>query len=280
MRVTGSELVGLVPLKVLLDAGRFYLQRQQRSAGLPDREILHIAVKSLGLDELSPFDPDKKIIEYVIAGSDGPVLAGKSLSGFAQATAAETPTPGGGSVSAYVATLGAALGTMVANLSAQKPGWDEQWEKFSQQAEKGMTLQTELLSLVDADTDAFNALMEAFRLPKGNPEETKVRSAAIQAATLLAIEIPLKVMETAIDAFGLLEAMVREGNPNSVTDAAVGVLCTRAAIRGAGLNVRVNLSGLKDTAKREQLASAAAQLESQAEKHEAEILVLVTAAMG
>lgn len=279
MGVTGSEIVGLVPLKVLLDAGRFYLNRQKRSAGIPDEEILHIAVKSMGLDELTPFDFKKKIIEYMIEDVSESILVQKSLVGFAQATAAETPTPGGGSTSAYVAALGAALGSMVANLSAQKKGWEDRWEEFAIWAEKGQTLQTGLLKLVDADTQAFNTLMEAFRLPKTGPEEIDQRNAAIQSATILAIEAPLHVLRLASGTFELLKVMVTEGNPNSVTDAAVGVLCTRAAIRGAALNVLVNLSGLKDTTLREVYRKEAKASEEFAELQEREILSLAQKVM-
>lgn len=280
MRVIGSELVGVVPLKVLLDAGRYFLHQQKRSSGISDPELIHIAVKSLGLDDLTPFDPKKKIIEYLMEDHTQLKLIDKTLVGFANATAAETPTPGGGSVSAYVGTLGATLGAMVANLSAQKQGWDQRWEEFSQWAEMGRQLQNSLLILVDADTNAFNKLMEAYRMPKGSDHETQERSKSIQAATTLAIEVPLQVMRTASDTFELLEAMIREGNPNSVTDAAVGVLCTRAAIRGAGLNVLVNLSGLKDTSKRESFRQEAIQLVSTAETRETELLTLVQVRLG
>ena len=272
MRVTGSELVGMIPLEVVLDAGRFYLHRQQRSSGIPDAEIIHVAVKSLGLDELGPFDPNKKIIEYQLDDRIHTRLAEKSLSGFANAVAAETPTPGGGSVSAYVGALGAALGTMVANLSAQKRGWDERWETFSHWAVQGQQLQSRLLSLVDADTDAFNNLMDAYRMPKTTESEKEMRSAAIQHATTRAIEIPLQVMRTAFENFALIESMVKEGNPNSVTDAAVGALCTRAAIRGAGLNVLVNLSGYKDSKRRNAFRNEASQLMTAADQRESEIL--------
>lgn len=280
MRVTGSELVGLVPLKVMLDAGRYYLHRQKRSTGIPDAEIIHIAVKSLGLDELAPFDPKKKIIEYLLAEDSSMQLADKTLTEFAQVTSADTPTPGGGSVSAYLATLGAALGTMVANLTAQKQGFDHRWEEFSQWAEKGQQLQLSLLHLVDADTNAFNTLMDAFRMPKGTADETQLRSKAIQEATILAIEVPLQVIRTATQTFELLETMIREGNPNSITDAAVGVLCTRAAIRGAGFNVLVNLSGLKDAARRDAYRQEAIQAMAHAENREAEILAIVDSKMG
>lgn len=275
MRVTGSELVGVVPLKVMLDAGRFFLKRQRRSTGIPDAQLIHIAVKSLGLDDLEPFDPKKKIIEYLLQEDQKHLLADKSLTDFATATAAETATPGGGSVAAYAGTLGAALGTMVANLSAQKQGWDQRWEEFSQWAETGQRLQASLLSLVDADTNAFNQLMDAFRMPKGNDHEAQLRTQAIQEATTHAIEIPLQVMRVASQSFELLEAMIREGNPNSITDGAVGVLCTRAAIRGAGLNVLVNLSGLKDKALREVFRDEANTLNAVAETRESELLELV-----
>lgn len=275
MRVTGSELVGLVPLRVMLEAGRYFLRQQKRSAGIPDEQIIHIAIRSLGLDDLAPFDPKKKIIEYLLAEDERPLLAHQSLAGFAQSTAAETPTPGGGSASAYVGTLGAALGTMVANLTAQKPEWDSRWEEFSSWAQEGQRLQRELLTLVDADTDAFNMLMDAFRLPKETPDEKKHRAAQIQAATRLAIEVPLKVMRTASTTFELLDAMIREGNPNSVTDGAVGVLCTRAAIRGAGLNVLVNLSGLKDADAVASYRREAEAIAAYAEQRETELLRLV-----
>jgi glutamate formiminotransferase/formiminotetrahydrofolate cyclodeaminase len=274
MRVTGSELVGMVPLKVMLDAGKFYLHRQQRSAGIPDEEIIHIAVKSLGLDEMSTFDPHKKIIEYQLTDHSKDRLVKKSLPAFAHAVAADTPTPGGGSVSAYVGVLGVSLGTMVANLTAQKRGYEDMWEKFSAWAATGQQLQSRLLALVDADTDAFNALMDAFRMPKDSDDEKHARNTAIQDATTTAIEVPLQVMRTASEAFDLIEAMVKEGNPNSVTDAAVGALCTRAAIRGAGLNVLINLSGLKDPEKSIAFRNEANKLMTHAEQKEKEILAL------
>ncbi len=275
MRVTGSELVGLVPLKVMLDAGRYYLHQQQRSSGVSDAALIHIAVKSLGLDELTPFDPKKKIIEYLLIDPSEEVLVNHSLSGFADATAAETPTPGGGSVSAYVGALGSALGTMVANLTAQKQGYDDRWEDFSVWAEKGRQLQAALLTRVDADTAAFNALMDAFRMPKETEHEKHIRTAAIQKATEQAIVVPLEVMRYATESYTLLESMVRQGNPNSITDAAVGALCTRAAIRGAGLNVRINLTGLKDEKKRAAYQAEAMELIERADKTEAQILTLV-----
>ena len=273
--MTGSELVGLVPLKVMLDAGKYFLHQQKRSTGVSENALIHIAVKSLGLDELAPFDPKKKIIEYLLADENQAVLSMHSLTAFAQATAAETPTPGGGSVSAYVGTLGAALGTMVANLTAQKHGYEDRWEEFSSWAEKGQELQSQLLARVDADTDAFNALMDAYRLPKNTDDEKQLRSQAIQDATALAIEVPLQVMRHAFDAFELLDTMVREGNPNSITDAAVGALCSRTAIRGAGLNVMINLSGLKDEKRKDAYRKEASELIAKAEQREKEILTLV-----
>ncbi len=241
LRVTGSELVGLVPKKVLVDAGKYFLRKQQRSTGLPEEEIIRIAVRSLGLDELAPFDPRKKIIEYLLEEEGQNRLIGMNLRAFANETASESPAPGGGSIAAYTGALGAALGSMVANLSSHKRGWDDRWEYFSRWAEQGQAIKEELLRLVDEDTRAFEGIMQAFRLPKGTEEEKATRKNAIREATRYAIEIPLKVAETAASTFDLLEAMVKEGNPNSITDAAVGALCARAAVRGAALNVRINM---------------------------------------
>jgi glutamate formiminotransferase/formiminotetrahydrofolate cyclodeaminase len=246
LRVTGSELVGLVPKRVLLDAGRYFLRKQQRSVGLPEEELIHIAVRTLGLDELAPFDPKKKVIEYLLEEASSQPLIHQSLRQFTHSVMAETPTPGGGSVSAYVGALGASLAGMVANLSSHKRGWDERWEFFSNWAEKAQELQEALLRLVDEDTQAFNRILDAFRMPKGSEDEKYARMMAVEAATRYAIEVPLQVMERCVDALDLLRAMVHEGNPNSLSDAAVGMLCTRAALRGAYLNVRINLSGLKD----------------------------------
>jgi glutamate formiminotransferase/formiminotetrahydrofolate cyclodeaminase len=275
MRVTGSELVGLIPLKVMLDAGRFYLHRQERSTAIPDSEIIQIAVKSLGLDELTPFDPKKKIIEYLLEDSQASPLVQKTLTDFAAVTASESPTPGGGSASAYVGALGASLGIKVANRSAHKRGWETQWKNFSNWGDKGKALQTELLTLVDADTNAFNQLMEAFRMDKNTDEEIAIRTQAIQTATTTAIEVPLRVMHAAAQTFALLEAMILEGNVNSVTDAGVGVLCTRTAIRGAGYNVLVNLSGLKDKTACDRYRTEAEQIMSDAEATENKLLALV-----
>lgn len=271
MRVTGSELVGLVPLKVMIDAGKYFLLKQKRSAGVSEAELIKIAVKSMGLDELGPFDPERKIIEYNLEAGNTQrkqSLIHKNLVEFANETASESPAPGGGSISAYVGALGASLATMVANLSSHKKGWDLQWETFSIAAEKGQYLKDALLRTVDEDTLAFNAIMQAFALPKTTPEEKNARSQAIQSATKGAIEVPLKVMQLAFDSFDLIQQMVETGNPNSVTDAAVGALCARTAVLGAYLNVKINASGLKDleyatevVTKAEKMAKAAMQLE-------------------
>ncbi len=246
IRVTGSELVGLVPLQVMLDVGKHFLAKQNRSLGVSEAEIIKIAVKSLGLDELGPFDPQKKIIEYQLRADENRPLVAMDLESFANETASESPAPGGGSISAYVGALGASLGTMVANLSSHKRGWDSRWLEFSDWAETGQALKDELLRLVDEDTASFNAIMDAFRLPKGTTEEKAARSEAIQAATKYAIEVPFKVMEVSSKIFNLCHAMAKDGNPNSVTDAGVGALCARAAVHGAFLNVKINAGGLKD----------------------------------
>jgi glutamate formiminotransferase / formiminotetrahydrofolate cyclodeaminase len=248
LRVTGSELVGMIPLDALLDAGRYFLHKQGRSTGIPEKEIIKIAVKSLGLDDLVPFDPQKKIIEYKIGDPSGHTLTPMNLVEFADETASESPAPGGGSVSAYLGTLGVSLGTMVANLSSHKAGWDSRWKEFSDWAEQGMALQKQLLQLVDEDTQAFHSVMAALGMPKSSEEEKKDRHNALQLATRHATEIPLKVMKLAFCSFELIKTMVAEGNPNSVTDAGVGALCVRSSILGAFLNVKVNLSGLDDKA--------------------------------
>jgi glutamate formiminotransferase/formiminotetrahydrofolate cyclodeaminase len=246
LRVTGSELVGLVPKKVMTDAGKYFLQKQRRSIGVSEEELIRIAIKTLGLDELSEFDPKKKIIEYQLESQQSTPLLNMDLKAFANETASESPAPGGGSISAYVGALGISLATMVANLSSHKKGWDERWEEFSAYAAKGQQLKDALLLMVDEDTNAFNAIMSAFGLPKGNDAEKKARTAAIQVATKKAIEVPFKVMELCYATFDIIEAMAKDGNPNSVTDAGVGALCARAAIHGAFLNVKINASGLKD----------------------------------
>lgn len=244
-RVTGSELVGLVPLSAMLDAGRYFLNKQKISSGVSDDELIHIAVKSMGLDELAPFDPKQRIIEFSMTQAKRP-LVNMSLTDFANETASDSPAPGGGSISAYVATLGVSLGTMVANLSASKTGWEASWQSFSDWAEKGQALKSRLLDLVDEDTAAFNKILEAFQLPKVTDDEKKIRQQAIHDATRYAIEVPYKVMEVSYSCFDLIAEMVAKGNPNSVTDAAVGALCIRTAVMGAHLNVKVNTVGFKD----------------------------------
>ncbi|MBL0063978.1 MAG: glutamate formimidoyltransferase [Bacteroidetes bacterium] len=248
MRVTGSELVGLIPLKAMLDAGAYFLKKQQRSTGVSEQELIKIAVKSMGLDELGPFKPEERIIEYLLKDPAEEKLVKMSLIDFAHETASESPAPGGGSISAYVGALGVSLGTMVANLSSHKKGWDDQWEEFSEWAEKGQALKSALMKLVDEDTRSFNKIMAAFGLPKSNDEEKKIRSEAIESATRYATEIPYKVMELCYASMEVIKAMAEKGNPNSVTDAGVGGLCARSAVFGAFLNVRINSSGLKDKA--------------------------------
>ncbi len=272
MRVTGSELVGLIPLDALLDAGKHYLRRQNRSTGVSREELIHIAVKSMGLDELGPFDPDKKIIEYKLQNPEDERLVRKNLVEFANETASESPAPGGGSISAYVGSLGAALGTMVANLSAGKRGWEEQISFFSEWAEKGQKIKSQLISAVDEDTRAFNVILGAFGLPKTTDEEKKARSVAIEEATKYACEVPLEVMQTAHSVLELLEPMVKKGNQNSVTDAGVGVLCIQTAVRGAYFNVLVNAKGLKDKVFAEQVIAKAKNLFEASRKKSEEIL--------
>lgn len=246
LRVTGSELVGLVPLNCLLDAGKYFLIKQQRSIGVSEEELIKIAVKSLGLDELTPFNPNERIIEYLLKPKKNAPLVNLNLREFANETASESPAPGGGSISAYVASLGVSLATMVANLSSHKKGWDERWEEFSVWATKGQQLKDQLLKLVDEDTMSFNKIMEAFALPKSTDDEKKIRDEAIQAATKYAIEVPFKVMELSYESILIAKQMVQIGNPNSITDAGVGALCARTAVIGAFMNVRINSSGLKD----------------------------------
>lgn len=278
MRVTGSELVGLVPLQVMLAAGKYFLRKQQRSVGVSDAELVKIAVKSMGLDELGPFDPQRKIIEYNLdAGNNAAqkTLIKKDLREFADETASESPAPGGGSISAYVGALGVSLATMVANLSSHKRGWDERWEEFSDAAERGQYLKGALLRAVDEDTDAFNAIMAAFGWPNGTPEEKSARKAAIQAATRKAIEVPFKVMSLSLDSFDLIRRMAETGNPNSVTDAGVGALCARAAVRGAFLNVKINAAGLDDKTYAAQVVADGENMVKQADEAESAILAIV-----
>ena len=274
MRVTGSELVGLTPLKCFLDAGKYFLNKQKRSVGVSEQELIKIAVKSMGLDELAPFDPKKKIIEYVLQENQTKRLVGMTLDAFANETASESPAPGGGSISAYMGSLGAALGTMVANLSSHKKGWDAQWDVFSNWAAQGQAIKDALLKLVDEDTQAFNKIMDAFALPKNTDEEKALRSQAIQEATRYATEIPLLTIKTCMQAFPLVKEMVVTGNPNSVTDAAVGALCLRSAVYGAYLNVKINAAGLKDKTLATQLVEEATALLERAKAEETDILKL------
>jgi glutamate formiminotransferase/formiminotetrahydrofolate cyclodeaminase len=279
MRVTGSELVGLVPLSVMLDAGRYYLAQQQRTLGVSEEEIIKIAVKSMGLDELGPFDPAQKIIEYRLRAAEARPLVGMDLRRFANETASESPAPGGGSISAYVGALGASLGAMVANLSSHKRGWDDRWETFSQWAERGQRLKDELLRLVDDDTQAFERVMEAFRLPKGTDAEKAARKAAIQLATKGATATPFRTLELVLEIFPICRAMVQDGLQASVSDAAVGALCARAAAHGAFLNVLVNTGSLDDKAFADDLLERGRALIAQADAAEAEILDLARAKM-
>ena len=279
VRVTGAEIVGLVPKRAIIEAGKHYLRLQQRSLGLPEKEIMKIAVKSMGLDELKPFVPSEKIVEEMIASSDakGKKLVDMSCRDFADETASESPAPGGGSISAYMGALGAALGVMVANLSSHKPGWDDQWEMFSDYAERGRDILTRLMNLVDEDTEAFNRIMAVFSMPKNTAEEKEARAATLEAATIHAAEIPLLTMKTAFEAFDLLEAMAREGNPNSVSDVGVGALAVRSAILGAQLNVKINASGIKDRAVAQQLIDDAEEIAAYAVSREQGILNIVNA---
>jgi len=246
MRVTGSELVGLVPLQSMLDAGKYFLEKQKRSTGVSDSELIKIAIKSMGLDELTAFNQNERIIEYKLKDRSKKYLVDYTLAAFADETSSESPAPGGGSISAYVGALGASLGTMVANLSSHKKGWDDRWQEFSAVAAKGQQLKTQLLNLVDEDTNAFNAIMAAFSLPKATDEQKSIRKNAIEEATKFAIEVPLNVMKRSFESFALIQQMAENGNPNSVSDAGVGALCTRAAVYGAYLNVIINASGLSD----------------------------------
>lgn len=278
VRVTGSEVVGLVPLASMIAAGRHYLRKQQRSLGVSDRELVKIAVKSMGLDELKPFDPDEKIIEYVLEkDARGQRLIDRTVEGFAEETASESPAPGGGSVAATVGALGAALGTMVANLSSHKRGWDDRWEEFSTWAERGKALWTELVQLVDRDTDAFNAIMDAFRLPQQSDAEKAARHAAIQAATKEAIAVPFRIMELSLESMDVCRAMVEHGMQASITDAGVGAACARTAVLGAWLNVRVNSKDLEDEAAREDFLTRGKALVLRANATEDEILKIVQA---
>lgn len=279
LRVTGSEIVGLLPLKSLLDAGRHYLRKQQWSEGASEEELIHIAIKSLGLNELYPFNPKEKIIEYKIADAQARKLVRMSLREFCNETLSDSPAPGGGSVSALVGALGASLGGMVANLSASKPGWDDRIEEFSDAAVQAQGIKDALLRLVDEDTLAFNKVMDAIRLPKGSPEEKALRSAAIESANQGAANVPLSIMETAYEAYDMIRAMAQSGNPNSITDAGVGALCIHACIAGAALNVRINLGGIKDETFKSEKASTVARILSESDSMKDEILALVETKM-
>jgi glutamate formiminotransferase / formiminotetrahydrofolate cyclodeaminase len=279
MRVTGSELVGLIPLKAMLDAGKHYLAKQKRSTGVSEKELIQIAIKSLGLDELAPFDPEKKIIEYKLKNAAESRLIQMNLTEFADETASESPAPGGGSISAYCGSLGASLGTMVANLSAGKRGWEEQLSYFSDWASKGQELKDNLLRSVDEDTAAFNEIMKAFSLSKNTDEEKKARTEAIENATKFACEVPFKVMKTSYETLALLAAMVEKGNQNSITDAGVGVLCVKTAVRGAYFNVLVNAKGLKDRVWADKMVKDAKDLLALNHKTADEILEKVEAAL-
>ncbi len=284
LRVTGTEIVGLVPKRVLVDAGKFYLEKQQRSLGVPEEELIKIAVKSLGLNDLKPFNPKEKVIEYLM--TDEEVQARKerlvrmSVKGFARETASESAAPGGGSVSAYMGALAAALGTMVANLSAHKRGWDDRWKEFSDWAERGQDVMERLLRLVDEDTEAFAKIMDVFSMPKGTEEEKAARAEAMEKATLYASRVPLKTMQTAMEAMPVALAMARIGNPASASDAGVGAIAALAAVRGAHLNVRINAAGLKDRALAAELTDEAARIEAEAVAAEAEVLAEVNKNIG
>jgi len=280
IRVTGSELVGMIPLAAMLDAGRHFLRKQKRSTGIADAEILKIGIKSLGLDDLKPFRPEEKIIELMLAKEEGPRLADRSVRGFVEETASESPAPGGGSVAALLGARGAALSTMVANLSAHKRGWDERWEEFSEQANRGKACHDRLLQLLDEDTRAFEGLMEALRLPGKSDAEKRARTEAVQAATRRAMEVPLEVMRVSLDSMAVARAMAETGLSASVSDAGVAALCARSAVKGALLNVRINAGGLADKKAAEAMLARGAELETQAEELEAEILAIVARKIG
>ncbi len=277
VRVTGCEVVGLIPKRVLIEAGEYYLAKQQRSLGVSEDEIIKVAVKSMGLDDLKPFNPKEKVIEFLIEDNTRKRLVDMTCEGFANETASESAAPGGGSVSAYLGALGASLATMVANLSSHKAGWDDQWETFSKWAVKGQALKNDLIALVDEDTNAFNKIMDAFALPKKTDEEKAARSLVIQEATRYATEVPFRTMQKSFDAFEICRAMIEIGNPNSVTDAGVGALCARSAVLGAFLNVKINASSLKDAAFKADILNRAQALADKAQQVEAELIAMVDA---
>ena len=278
VRVTGTEIVGLIPKKCLVDAGRHFLRKQQRSTGVPERELVRVAIESMGLANLKGFKPEEKVIEYMLEAEEknsAKRLVDMTCAGFAEETASESPAPGGGSISAYMGALAAALGTMVANLSSHKAGWDDRWKYFSDWAEKGMNTMNELLALVDEDTAAFNKIMDVFGMPKGTDEEKEARAIAMEAATLYATQVPLRTMKAAYKAFDVVRAMAEEGNPNSVSDAGVGALAARSAVMGACLNVKINAAGLKDRATAEALVAEANEIQALAQNAEKEIIAIV-----
>jgi glutamate formiminotransferase / formiminotetrahydrofolate cyclodeaminase len=280
IRVTGSELVGLVPLKAMTDAGKYFLRKQKRSTGVSEKELIRTAILSMGLDELAPFIPEERIIEYLLREKADSRLVNLGLAAFADETASESPAPGGGSIAAYIGALGAALATMVANLSSHKKGWDERWEEFSEWADRGQVYTRELVRLVDADTKAFNMIMAAFALPKGTDEEKAARKIAIQAATKKAIEIPFSVMEAAYGSLEVIKAMAGTGNPNSVSDAGVGALCARSAVMGAFMNVRINASGCEDKGYVNEVIAKGKDIENKTIALEGEILKVVNDKIG
>mgnify|MGYP002622656982 CR=1 FL=1 len=272
IRVTGTEIVGLIPKRTLIEAGRYFLEKQHRSTGIPESDIIDIAIRSMGLSDLKPFKPEEKVIEYMLeADSNAKQLVDLTVKGFAEETSRESPAPGGGTIAAYMGALGAALGTMVANLSSHKAGWDDRWEEFSRYADQGQALKDRLLHLVDEDTQAFNRIMAAFGMPKGSEEEKAARSAAIQSATLYAAEVPLQTMRTSLEVFPLCRAMAQKGNPNSISDAGVGALAARAAVLGAGMNVCINASSLKDKKQAQVLIEEANDLIAKANNEERSI---------
>ena len=275
IRVTGTEIVGLLPKRCLIEAGKYFLEKQHRSTGIPEGDIIEIAIHSLGLDDLKPFDPKEKVIEYMIQDDSASKLVDLTVTGFAEETSRESPAPGGGTISAYMGALGASLGTMVANLSSHKPGWDDRWKEFSEWADKGQAIAKELLHLVDEDTEAFNRIMAAFGMPKKSDEDKAARSAAIQDATLYAAQVPLRTMKESMKVFEICRAMVMEGNPNSVSDAGVGVLAARAAVLGAGMNVKINAGSLKDRSVADALIAEANELIKKANAEEADITAIV-----
>ena len=279
LRVSGTEIIGLLPKRSLIEAGKYFLEKQQRSTGIPEAEIMKIAIKSMGLEDLRPFDVREKVIEFLIEDEEEKArkerLVRMSCKAFAEETSSESPAPGGGSISAYMGALGAALACMVANLSAGKRGWENRWKEFSDWAEEAQQLMKELLALVDEDTAAFNRLMGAMRMPKSSPEQIEERDAAIEAATLYAGEVPLRTMKTAVKAFPLLRRMAEEGNPNSVSDAGVGALAARSAVLGAQLNVKINASGLQNRDDASRLLAEAEAVAADAIKAEEDILNIV-----